>query len=419
MRSLYPKIVIISIMMLCLLIPVLMVKSLAGERKERKNEVLKTLERIWGKPLYLSDPYLQISPAKKEEQVKRIIAENTETNLDLRAEIRSKGIYKLTVFQGIIKINGTFRINPAMLPLLQSKAKEGQANLDLIIPISNKTSSRLENVLLNSEKLELVDVSAIYSEIALPLKLKNLDKPISFSIQFQIKGIEDVQFLSLSKKSTLHIKSNWADPNFMGAYLPLERNIGKTGFEANWEVNGSEEELLYPPSLNKHPSLYGVNFFLPVDVYQQTERSMKYALLFIFLTFLTFFLFEILNNQKIHPMQYLLVGFALTLFYLLLLSLSEHSDFLLAYIIATLATVSLITLYSSVVLKTKKRAGFMGGLLVLLYSFLFVLLQLEEYSLLIGSAGLFFILALVMYLTRNVDWYALSSPTDLKRNDNL
>ena len=151
-------------------------------------------------------------------------------------------------------------------------------------------------------------------------------------------------------------------------------------------------------------SAFGVDLFLPVDAYQKTERSVKYGVLFLILTFLTFFLYEVFNGVPLHPMQYFLVGSALCIFYLLLLSISEHAPFGLAYLVAATATVLLIGGYSAAVLRGRLRALLMTIVLAVLYGYLYVLLQLEDYALLLGSIGLFVILALVMFLTRRIDW---------------
>lgn len=167
----------------------------------------------------------------------------------------------------------------------------------------------------------------------------------------------------------------------------------------------AERERLVPESaLNE--SAFGVDLYLPVDVYQKTERSVKYGMLFLVLTFLAFFLFEVFSPVSLHPMHYLLVGSALCLFYVLLLSISEHISFGNAYAIASAGIIALISGYSFTILRGRRRAFAMSGMLVLLYSYLYVLLQAEDYALLLGSIGLFVILAAVMYLTRKVDWYS-------------
>jgi inner membrane protein len=189
-----------------------------------------------------------------------------------------------------------------------------------------------------------------------------------------------------------------------------------TGFEALWKVSwfgrsypqqwrtDEAGEVASADALNG--SAFGVELLVPVDAYQKTERARKYGVLFLLLTFLTFFLYEQFNPFSLHPVQYLLVGSALCLFYLLLLSVSEHLPFGLSYLMASAATVLLIGGYSMAILRGALRALLMTVVLGALYGYLYVLLQLEDYALLLGSVGLFVILALVMYLTRRIDWSA-------------
>ena len=200
--------------------------------------------------------------------------------------------------------------------------------------------------------------------------------------------------------------------------MPSKREINKNGFKAYWELINTQN-IVKNKSLSSIISYiedlsFGVNLFLPVDIYHKTERAVKYSILFLVLTFLLFFLFELFNAIRIHPLQYSLIGFSLCLFYLLLLSLSEHIGFFFSYLIATMGTVGTITMYSKKVLQTKIRLITLSTLLVVLYSFLFILLHLEEYTLLIGSITLFFILAGVMYLTKDVNWYNIPTVSTKK-----
>jgi inner membrane protein len=193
--------------------------------------------------------------------------------------------------------------------------------------------------------------------------------------------------------------------------LPIERTISPDGFEAHWQIShlGRSFPQFWNSQENNYMSFesdyFNVNLLLPIDFYQKVERSVKYGLLFILLTFTTFFLFEIFNPIRIHPFQYLMVGAALCIFYLLLLSISEHLNFSIAYLIASIATIGLITAYGKHVLISTRRALIMGASLVVLYVYLYILLHLQDYALLFGALGLFGILALVMYITRNIDWY--------------
>ncbi|MDP3975907.1 MAG: inner membrane CreD family protein, partial [bacterium] len=203
---------------------------------------------------------------------------------------------------------------------------------------------------------------------------------------------------------------------FMGGFLPAESNLSDKGFTAHWSVYSfnrgfPQQWTTASPSLPRgalQSSEFGVDLLTTVNTYQQNSRSLKYAMLFLLLTFTSYFLFEVLSKMRIHPLQYLFVGFAMCVFYLLLLSMSEHIAFLSSYLISSAATVVLISLYSVWVLRGKLRALLMAFLLTFIYGYLYVLLQLQDYALLIGSLSLFVVLALVMFLTRKLDWYEVT-----------
>jgi inner membrane protein len=226
-----------------------------------------------------------------------------------------------------------------------------------------------------------------------------------------VSGNERFSFLPAGSVTVADASSSWDSPSFTGAYLPTDSQIGKTGFQASWRVSGlgrafpqiAPSESLYDPSLRE--SLITIALFDGVDQYTLVTRAVKYAILFIALTFMGFFFVEVLNRLRVHPIQYALVGAALALFYLLLLSLSEQIVFSLAYTISAGLTTLLISLYSHVVLHAKKHALIVGFLLAALYAYLYLVLQSEDYALLSGTVLLFGILAATMYITRKVDWY--------------
>ena len=249
---------------------------------------------------------------------------------------------------------------------------------------------------------------------AVPLDVNPAETELPFAFDLRLNGSEEIQFLPLGGETVVELTSSWPDPSFSGAYLPESRSVTPAGFKARWSVSSLARS--YPQQLRDYgeqntnafagiaPSAFGVALFTPVGHYQKTERSMKYGALFIVLTFLTFFLYELLSPVTLHPVQYFLVGGALCLFYLLLLSISEHATFAAAYAIASAATIALISSYGAALLRSRLRVLGLAGVLTLLYSYLYVLLQLEDWALLMGSIGLFLILALVMYATRRVDW---------------
>jgi inner membrane protein len=238
----------------------------------------------------------------------------------------------------------------------------------------------------------------------------------SFSIALDLNGSSGIFFAPFGVQNVVNLKSNWPDPGFRGAFLPAERNVRPDGFDATWKVSyygrdytqrwtsrsGNERFT----TLAVTNSLFGAQFLSVLDAYRYVERSIKYGVLFFVLVFTTFFLFEITARQKIHPLQYLMVGAALCLFYLALLSASEFIGFTAAYAIATIAATGLITWYCSHFLGGGARTLMIGGGLLGVYTFLYITLRQQDYALLMGTVALFILLAIVMWVTRKLDWYA-------------
>jgi inner membrane protein len=240
---------------------------------------------------------------------------------------------------------------------------------------------------------------------------------IPFSMVIGMNGTRDLRFLPAAQETTIGLTSRWPHPGFTGSPLPQTRTTGDAGFTAQWtamdfgrsypavwtSAEMDRKELL----AKADASAFGVSLLQPVDIYHQTERAVKYAALFIVLTFLVFFLWELFQAALLHPVQYAFVGFALCLYYLLLVSLSEHVGFDTAYVISSVCATALIGGYSRAVLHGTMRAASVIASLAALYGFLFLLLRLEDYALVAGAAGLFAVLALVMFVTRRMDWYDL------------
>jgi len=238
--------------------------------------------------------------------------------------------------------------------------------------------------------------------------------PRNFSIRLTVDGSTSLEFLPLGQKTEVAITADWPHPDFTGSFLPVERKIGEGGFTSRWQVpalaRGYRQSWLSTELdfATIDPAAFGVRLVEPGDAYQQADRIGKYGVLVLALTFATIFVFGVLKSTRTHLVQYLMVGAAIALFYLLLLALAEQIAFPLAYLAAAAAVVLMDGLYVG---RTVSRAAgaVLGALLAAIYAFLYVLLQAESLSLLMGSIGLFVILALAMYLTRNVDWYALGS----------
>jgi inner membrane protein len=233
---------------------------------------------------------------------------------------------------------------------------------------------------------------------------------LPFNFSLNLKGSERIQFIPVGKTTNLDLTSSWAHPSFTGEFLPDQRGVSPDGFQAHWTVfhlNRNIAQTWIDNNSAMEDWAFGVQLFLPADEYQQATRSAKYAILFIVLTFALFFLMEVSGKQRVHPIQYLLVGLALCIFYILLISISEHIGFTWSYLVSALAVIGMVGLYSKSVLPGKKQGLAVGGNVAVLYGYLYFILQLQDYALLIGSLGLFAILSLIMYFTRNFDWYAI------------
>jgi len=245
-------------------------------------------------------------------------------------------------------------------------------------------------------------------EIPLDKSVLEGNDNITFTGGFSLKGSRAINFIPLGKTTRVDVEGGWNNVSFTGDFAP-EYDLGPDGFNASWSIMNFNRNLpsfwMGNPRLALDDSRFGVNLITPVDHYQQNMRSAKYALMFIALTFVVFFFVELLTNKRIHLIQYLLVGIALILFYTLLLSLSEHISFGISYLMASVATIGLIVSYAYTIFRNKTQTFILAGLLIGLYAFLYVTLQMEDIALLMGSIGLFIILAIIMYFSRKINWY--------------
>ena len=280
-------------------------------------------------------------------------------------------------------------------------------------PLSLRWDGREQRFVPGTPDLS-IGFPGISSVVALPSETRD----IPFEITVEVNGTRDLRFTPAGNETLVNLRSPWPHPSFAGAPLPQERTITGSGFTSTWNVPyyGRSFPALWSVNTVNREQLtqsiaaasFGVALVRPVDIYQQSERAVKYAALFIVMTFVIAFLWEIIHGVLVHPVQYLFVGFALCVFYLLLLALSEHVGFDGAYVTAAAANVGLIAWYWNWVIRGGARHGLlMGAVLSALYGYLYLLLRLEDYSLLAGAVGLFVMLAAVMFLTRRIDWYTL------------
>lgn len=422
------KVVVIAFLALLLLIPMFMIKDLISERDRRQVDAIGEVSQKWSLEQTIIGPYLhleypiQLTDAKGKVTVSRgsLILFPDELFIDgqLKTETLKRGIYEVNVYQSELVFTGSFSSEE----LLKSAVPIDEIVLDKAAICFNLTDMRGINeqisIALNDSVYMFepgmdgrgIDNVGVHALVDLSALRDN--KKLSYEMRIKLKGSQSIHFTPVGKTTKVNLKADWGTPSFTGNYLPDKRNITATDFSAQWMVlnlnrNYSQVIADYHNANigDVKGSSFGVNLKVPVEQYQQSMRSAKYAILIILLTFMVIFFTEIMDKTRIHALQYLLVGLALCLFYSLLLSLSEHIGFPLAYFISSLLTVGLVGGYMFGIIRRKKPALIMGGLLTVLYIYIFVLIQLETFALLAGSLGLFVVLALVMYFSKKIDWF--------------
>ncbi|MEM9051053.1 MAG: cell envelope integrity protein CreD [Bacteroidota bacterium] len=418
------KLITITVLMLLLLIPTSMVKSIIQERELLNAQATEEVSSKWANEQTISGPILTIPVVYEYESGEKLHTTTKNWHilpkeLNIAGEVipekLKRGIYEVIVYGSSIDIDGTFEIDNKPDP---SNLKEIQYDRAfLTLGLSDLRGVKNEMLVNWGKKNLKVDPGSKLDKlissgvtVRLPNLKESLKNEIDFSTKVELQGSGNLSFIPVGNTTRVKMASPWSAPAFNGNFLPDNREVSDDGFVADWSV--LEINRNYPQSwigsgnaAALSQSVFGIDFLNPLDDYQKSYRSSKYAVLTISLTFLVFFLVEVLNRRRIHPFQYTLVGLAICLFYVLLVSISEHSNFDLAYGISSLAIVVLICLYSLSVFKKVRFSLILTAVLASLYGFLFVTLQLSDYALLMGSIGLTVILGATMYFTRNIDWY--------------
>ena len=414
---------LIGFLILLLLIPTIFIENLISERQGRQKEAVSEVSSKWAAQQTINGPAIAVpyletvtNDQGKAISVKKLayfLPDKLSIHSTVVPEKRYRGIYKVVVYTTDLQIIGSFdSLRFADLNIDADKILWNEA--EIFFDISDVRGLKEEVKLqVNQNEIDLVPGKFSNEQFknalsaVMPSALLNNHTTLNFLMSVKLKGSENLSFVPNGKETDVTIQSPWSTPSFTGNYLPDVRNVSDSGFTANWKVlylNRSYPQQWKDKTYELNNFSFGVNLIIPVDSYQQTTRSVKYAVLCILLTFTAFFLIELIYSKTIHPLQYILVGVALCIFYTLLLSFSEYISFNSSYLIATVATILLITWYVRSILQSSKMATFIAGLLTVLYGFIFTLIQLEDYALLIGSIGLFVTLAFVMYFSRKVKW---------------
>ncbi len=421
------KIILLAFMGLLLLIPLEMIKSIIQERLGNSEKVKKEISFQWAGEQTVSGPVLNIpvrvyssrQDAEPHVNLFHLMPETLDINAIVSTEIRHRSIYQAVVYTSDLNMKGEFDI-PPLKTAGRSEILWEEAYFTL--GISDNRGLR-GNVVMKADTSSIDAVPGLRDEevftggITFPINLKNRAVHIPFSLILKLSGSMGLSFSPVGKLTKTAIQSAWSAPGFNGNFLPSERSIGKDGFSASWlitDLNRNFPQVWSGSSYNPVNDNYGVDFVLQADHYQKSLRSAKYGILFIALTFLALLFTEISIKEKFHVFHYLLVSLALVLFFSLLSALSEQTGFNIAYLISTVATITLITVFLRMLMHNYRPVILLASMLALLYSFIFILLTLNDYAYLAGNIGLFILLTVVMLLSVRLNVFSGNHEADEK-----
>ncbi|MDO3625553.1 cell envelope integrity protein CreD [Mucilaginibacter sp. BT774] len=431
-ESVTVKLAFIGLLVILLLIPSTLVQNLIQERSLRQDETEKQVSDQYSGEQLVQGPVLVI-PYKKQiketdnsgREVTKEVTNNLfllpnelDYNANVSPDILHRGIFEVVVYNGTIKVSGNFtKVDLSALSITTDQLMPEKAKL--MFSISDlkglKTNPQLK-IAGQTATAEPAFGDTVFSNgLQVAVNLAGMmDKTISFEFDLDLKGSNELSFLHLGKTTDVTVKGNWGSPSFDGRYLPDTRKIDTKAntFDAKWRMlyynrpfpQQWVDDLNVLKTKKADDATFGVKLRLPVDQYQKTTRSSKYAILIIMLTFISLFLTEMISKHRIHVFNYVLIGAAMIVYYTLLLSFSEQVGFTFAYLIASAATVILVAAFLKSLIKSMKTTGLFGLILSLFYAFIYVIIQLEDLALLVGSVALFLVVATLMYFSRKINW---------------
>lgn len=420
--KLFLKAIIIFLMALALWIPTYFIMGLVKEREARQREAIADISSKWGGKQTVTGPMLMVPYTDIDKDANGNItttkknayfmADQLQIKCNVLPEKRYRGIYQVVVYRGDIHITGKFGL------LAWQQLKIPPANIiwseaALLFRVSDNLRGINEDISVKwgDSSITLTPQPSGFSHYSeafvAPVLLTETAAATehSFNMHFSLNGSEQLLFAASARENRLEMQSAWSDPSFTGVKLPDVREISDSGFTAEWKyMNRSVPPVWKNTIYNLDESSFGADLVISVDGYDKTLRSVKYALLCIILTFAAFFLIETIYKKPLHLVQYGFAGLALVLFYTLLLSVSEYTSFNLAYLLAGTVTIGLVVWYVGSIMRSGKLAGFISFVLAVVYAYIFSIIQLQDYSLLMGSIGLFIALAVIMYFSRKLQW---------------
>lgn len=424
MNSYSVKMIIVTGLAIVLMIPSFLIQEIIAERMRNSEQVKTELYGQWGGKQVVAGPVLNIPYTIQEPNennqgmterngIAHFLPETLKVEGDLNPQVRYRSIYNVVVYEGRLKINGSF-VQPDLNQLSIPNARYNWEAAYFTMGISDMRGIKnMPELVINGQKCAVQpgvgDTDLFQSGITVKTNGIDLNQAFNFEISILLNGSEDLSVEALGKTSEVLLHGNWGNPSFTGEFLPEKREVDNQKFLGQWSVthlNRNFPQQWIGQKHNTHQATLGVRLQVPVDHYQKAMRSVKYAILFIALNFIVFLFIEIRNKTRIHPFQYALVAFALLLFYVLLTSISEQIGFNPAFFVSALAVTALISWYAHSILGNIRSTIWVILLQSGLYLFLFTILQLQDYALLVGSIGLFIILAIIMRASRQIKWYS-------------
>lgn len=424
---------IIGILVLLLMIPAMSIQDLIQEREQRQKVVIAEVSSKWAGPQQIAGPILVIPYWQmdgdtvnkvKKKHLAYFLPNELNMNAAITPEEKHRGIYKIMLYTTRVQLSGSFsdlpieKLQLATEQMLWSEAYV-QVNISDVKGLNDEFKLQWNKEVLTFSPDEQTDGGKLIAPL-LATSAEQL-KQVHFSADLVLSGSEQLLFAPVGKSTTVQLSSKWPHPSFTGTILPQATQVKDNGFTATWkslsykrnfpqqwkdnaDLLSIHQNELQEAGVSNMQQSFGVNLFIPVNNYQKTMRSVKYATLCILLTFAAFFLIETINKKSVHPFQYGLIGLALLLFYTLLLSFSEYIGFNMSYVIASVCTIGLITWFVKDILGSSRLSMILSLVLMLMYTYVFTTLQMQDYSLILGSLGLFITLAIVMYYAKKIQW---------------
>jgi len=421
-NRLFIKAIVIFVMGLFLCVPTFFIMELIKERKERQAEAVTDISSKWATRQTVSGPLLMVpyhyntkdekGNAAVEKRQLYFTPDRSEMKAKIYPEKRYRGIYQVIVYRSEISIDGKF--NPLRWQHLKIPAENILWNeAALLFNVKDNIRGINEDLFIKWADSSIVfnpqpaGLSGMQDGFMAPVNFSPDEavKEHIYSMKFSLNGSEQLLLAASARENKLEMQSTWPNPSFTGIKLPDERTINDNGFAASWKfMNRTVPQVWNNNFYDLSQTEFGTDLIIPIDSYNKTERSVKYAVLCIILTFAAFFLIETIYKRNLHLIQYGLAGLALVLFYTLLLSISEYTGFNIAYLIAGVATIGLVTWFVGSIMRSSKLAVFISLVLTVVYGYIFTIIQLQDYALLMGSIGLFVALGIIMYFSRKLQW---------------